>query len=134
MNYLHIVEASAAAIILASFTDWYFFGILFHDRYHAIPGAWKKYTDKKDEMTSITVSMLYQSITSIIFIGACGYLQLNALLPALVAALVVWLMVPLPLLLSYSVFLKTDKLIIVSHSLGWLARLLVSAVCAALLL
>jgi len=132
MNWIHIAEASVLAIILASFTDWYFFGILFHNRYHSTPGVWKQYKDKKDEMRSISISMLYQSITSVVFIIACSYLQVNTLVPAMIAALVVWVMVPLPLLLSYGVFIRMDRLIIVSHSLGWLARLLITAACISL--
>ena len=71
--------------------------------------------------------MLYQSITSVVFIIACSFFQIHTLIPAVIAALVIWVMVPLPLLLSYGVFIRMDRLIIVSHSLGWLARLLVTA-------
>ena len=53
MNWLQILEAAVVAGIVSSFTDWYFFGIVFHDRYHIYPGVWRKYRDKKDEMRSI---------------------------------------------------------------------------------
>ena len=134
MNWINMVGAAILASTLASFTDWYFFGVLFHNRYNATPGAWKKYADKKDEIRSISISTLLQSITSVVFVGACAYLQIVTLIPTLCAAFVVWLMLPLPLLISQSLFLRVHRLIVVSHSLGWLARLLVTALCVSWLL
>jgi hypothetical protein len=129
MNWIQIAKAAITACIVASMTDWYFFGVLFHRRYRSIPGVWREYRDKKDEATSITIATLYQSITTVVFTVACAYLQLTSIGPVTISALVVWLMLPLPLLLSYGIFIRMDRLIVLSHSLGWLARLLVTALC-----
>jgi hypothetical protein len=135
VNWIRIIEAGVAASILASFSDWYFFGILFHTRYHREgPGIWRKYKDKKDEMRSIFLSTIYQSITCFVFVIACRYLGITILAHALFAAGVAWFMLPLPLLLSQANFIRIDRMIIFSHSVGWLARLLISAMCVAWLL
>ena len=55
MNYLHILMAFVVSAVVSSFTDWYFFGILFHERYWATPGIWRQYKDKNDEMRSIMI-------------------------------------------------------------------------------
>src|SRR3954470_2049520 len=69
MNWLKFLEAAIAASFLASMTDWYFFGVLFHDRYHVNAGVWKKYKNKSDEMRSIMVGTIYGSFTCVIFVA-----------------------------------------------------------------
>jgi hypothetical protein len=43
-------------------------------------------------------------------------------------------MIPVPLLITNAVYIPMSRLIVVSHSLGWLARLLVTAICVALVM
>jgi hypothetical protein len=134
MNWIHIVEAAVVASVLASFTDWYFFGVLFHDRYHTIPGVWKKYEDKKDEIRTISITTLYYSFSSFVFVFLCDYFHFTNLTASIFLAIALWFMLPLPILLSYGMYIRMDRAIVLSHSLGWLARLLVTALCAGLFL
>ena len=135
MNWVRILEAAILASVVASFTDWYFFGILFHDRYNKNgPGFWRQYTDKKDEVRSIFIATLAQSVTCFIFIPLCGYFGVTTLLRASILAGIAWLMLPVPILFSYAIFARIDRMLILSHSLGWLARLVICAGCVALLL
>ena len=134
MNWLHVLYAFVASAIIASFTDWYFFGVLFHERYLKTPGAWKKYRNKSDEITSISISELIMSVSSFVFIVACGHLGLISPTAALLAAVTIWIMIPLPLLAVNAVFMNIDRMIVVSHSLGWLTRLVITALCVAWLL
>ena len=134
MSGLHLLLAFLASAILASFTDWYCFGVLFHDRYGHTPGVWKKYRDKKDEMTSIGISQAIMSISSLVFILVCSHLGLVSMPLTLLAAVVVWAMIPVPLLATNAIFIPMDRWIVVSHSLGWLARLVITALCVSWLL
>jgi hypothetical protein len=129
MNGLHIVFVFIASAILASFTDWYFFGVLFHGRYGLTPGVWKKYRDKRDEMTSIGISEGIMSISSLVFILVCGRLGFVSSASTLLAALALWVMIPVPLLMTNAIFIPMHRSIVVSHSLGWLARLVITALC-----
>lgn len=131
MHWIKILEIGLIASLLTSFTDWYFFGVLFHEKYNTIPGVWKKYTDKKDEMRSIMISTGFHSISCFVFAFTCDYFHLAGLTPLLFFAFLVWLTTSLPLLLSYGVYIRMDRHIVVSHSLGWLVRLLVSGLCVA---
>src|SRR5262245_38479504 len=129
MNGLHILFAFLASAVAASFTDWYFFGVLFHDRYKSTLGVWKEYRNKKDEMTSIAISQVIMSISSLVFILVCAQLELLSVLSALLFAVAAWLMIPVPLLATNAVFIPMDRMIVLSHSLGWLARLAITALC-----
>jgi hypothetical protein len=44
------------------------------------------------------------------------------------------MMIPVPLLATNAVFIPMDRLITVSHALGWLARLVITAVFVSWLL
>ncbi len=134
MNWTQVLLAFVASAVVASFTDWYFFGMLFHDRYLATPGVWRQYKDKKDEMRSIAISELLLGISSFVFIVTCAHQGWTSLSKAGVAALVAWVMIPVPLLMTNAVYIPMSRLIVVSHSLGWLARLLVTAVCVAIVM
>ena len=134
MNWLHILYAFVASAIVASFTDWYFFGVLFHERYNRTPGAWRKYRDKKDEIATISISQLIMSVSSLVFIVACGHLALTPLASSLLAAGTIWVMIPLPLLAVNAAFMNIDRMIVLSHALGWLARLVITALCVTWLL
>ena len=134
MSWLHVVLALVVAFVAASFTDWYFFGVLFHERYGRTPGVWRKYKDKKDEVTSIAISEAIMAVSLLVFILVCGYLRRTSLESALAAAAVIWVMIPLPLLATNALYIPMDRAIIASHALGWLARLCVAALCVAWLL
>jgi len=127
INWPHILLALICSTVVTSLTDWYFFGVLFHDRYAKTPGVWRTYRDKRDEYRSIAISEAMLAVSSLVFILACSGLGLVSAKPALLAAVTVWVMIPVPLLATNAIFIPMDRLIVVSHSLGWLARLLVSA-------
>lgn len=62
--------------------------------------------------------------------GACARYEIHDFEGALAFALLVWLMVPVPLVITNALFMKIHPLIVVSHSLGWLAKLAIAAVVA----
>jgi hypothetical protein len=133
MDGLHITMAFFASAILSSFTDWYFFGVLFHDRYGNTPGIWKKYKDKADEIKSITISEVILSLSSLVFILVCSHLNLLTFEASICSALVTWIMVPVPLLMTNAIYIPMDRLIVLSHALGWLSRLVITALCVSCL-
>jgi hypothetical protein len=105
--------------------------VLFHDRYGKTPGVWRRYRDKSDEYRSIAISQALFAVSSLVFILMCAHLGLVSGKSALLTAVTVWVMIPVPLLATNAIFIPADRLIVVSHSLGWLARLLVTALFVA---
>ena len=134
INWIHVLVTFLVSAFIASFTDWYFFGVLFHDRYMKTPGIWKKYKDKKDEMRSIWISEAVMSVSLLVFVLVCAHTGWTTFSSSIQAALVFWIMIPLPLLVTNAIYIPMDRRIVMSHSLGWLARLLVTACCLSLLL
>jgi hypothetical protein len=128
MNWLRILVAFIASAVVTSLSDWYFFGVLFHDRYRRTPGVWKSYRDKNDELFSIATAQAFLAVSTLVFILVCSYLGWVSAKSSLVAAVILWMMIPVPLLATNAVFIPMDRLITVSHALGWLARLVITAV------
>jgi len=134
LNWVEILEAAVVAGVLSSFTDWYFFGILFHDRYHTHPGVWRKYRDKKDEMRSIAWGTLLGAGSCLIFIVICDWPGVRSVGNALMLATAVWALGPLTLMVTNSIFMNLDRALLFSHSVGWLARLAIAALAAGMIL
>ncbi|MGH8290933.1 MAG: hypothetical protein ACREV7_18290 [Steroidobacteraceae bacterium] len=73
-------------------------------------------------------------VSQLVFVTVCAYLGLVTNGSCLLAALALWIMIPVPLLAPNAIFIPMDRLIVVSHSLGWLVRLLITQLCASWLL
>jgi|SRR5215469_1233341 len=134
MNWPHILLAFICSAVVTSLTDWYFFGVLFHDRYGTTPGVWRTYREKSDEYRSIGIAQAILAVSLLVFILACSRLGLTSAKSALLTAGTVWAMIPVPLIATNAVFIPMDRLLVLSHSLGWLARLLVTALFVSWLL
>jgi hypothetical protein len=117
----------ALAILLSglavSMTDWFFFGVLFHDKYLAYPEIWRGSVAGGAEGKAVAWSILLGFVTCAAFVFACAALQA----PPMLFAVAVWLMAPLPIVISNALFIKLHPLTVVAHALGWLAKLLVAA-------
>ena len=122
--------AVAVATLAGSFTDWYFMGVLFHDRYLAYPDTWRHSQGGKGERLAILVSTLFGLLTSAVFIGLAAMLGAADDARVFTLAVGVWLAVPLPLLVTNGLFIKIHPLNTLANALGWLARLLVCALSA----
>jgi hypothetical protein len=134
MNALPVLGTFLAAAVIASFSDWYFFGVLFHDRYHKTPGIWRAYRDKSDERTSLLVAQAVMSVSLLVFILVCASQGWVSMRSSTLAAVTGWVMIPLPLIVTNAIYIPMDRWLVVSHTLGWLARLLITALLVSWLL
>ena len=66
-------------------------------------------------------------VTSAVF--AYARLNLYSFGGALKLALLVWLALAVPIIATNGLFMKLHPLVVVTHCLGWLARLAVAAAC-----
>jgi hypothetical protein len=73
-------------------------------------------------------------VTSTAFVALADVLGLVHLIAALKLAAMIWLIAPLPLLVTNSLFIKIDPLVTASHAAGWLAKLLLIAVATAVII
>lgn len=127
----HIFAASIVGAILGSVADWIFAGVLFHDRYQQHPEVWRSGTS---ETLRIGAAQLLCLLTSVAFVALAEMLSAFDLAGALRLAAMIWLIAPLPLLVTNSLFIKIDPLVTASHAAGWLVKLLLIAVATAIFL
>ncbi len=128
MNWTRFALTVLAAGIATSITDWFFMGILFHDKYNEHPEVWRH--PKGEDKRAIGVGVLMGFFACAVFAFVCYRLnlQIYSVTVTLKLALAVWAMAPLPLVISNSLWMKLHPLIAVAHAAGWLARFAVTAV------
>jgi len=127
MNWPRFLLATLAAGFAASLTDWLFMGILFHDKYLRHPEVWRSSIAGGGERRAVFYSTLLGFVTCGAFIFLCARLGFHSYHNTLKLALTVWLIAPLPMIITNHLLIKLHPALVVSHSLGWLAKLIVSA-------
>jgi hypothetical protein len=134
MNWTRFLLAVVASGLTTSFTDWLFMGVLFHAKYLETPEIWRK-EPGKSETSYILASMLLGVVSCAALIFLCIWAgALGSVSGALRMAVLAWLAAPLPVIATNTIWMKLDPLLGVSHSLGWLARFVITALIAAWLL
>lgn len=125
MNWLHFGIAVVVAGVAASFTDWLFFGVLFHNRYLANPEVWRN--PGKTESKAIALSTATAFIAAALFFHVCYRLGMHGYWRPLKMGAAIWIIAALPVTVTNQLFIKLHSSLLMSHSLGWLARLLLFA-------
>jgi hypothetical protein len=128
------LAAVITAAVLSSLSDWFFGGILFHEKYRAHPEIWWNSGTGKRENLAIVWSTLLGVLTCAIFIYLAAQLNTLGWMQVLGLAFGVWLLAPLPILITNGLFIKIHPLNTLSNALGWLVKLLICAVAAHLFL
>jgi hypothetical protein len=126
-----VLVAIAVSAVLTSFTDWFFFAVWMHDRYHRHPEVWRRPRGGPGQGRAIAWSALLSVLTNIGFVVLCAAFGIVELRDALLVAAVVWLAVPVPMLATNWLFLKLDAWLLLPHGIGWLVRLLATAAIVA---
>jgi hypothetical protein len=123
----------AAASLIASFTDWLFMGVLFHEKYLHAPEIWRQHPE-----LSGARRIVYSQAIGVVACAAYAYLCLSldtlTLRSALTVAVLVWLAGVAVILAQMVMWVKLHPLIGLSHALGWLTRLVITALLAVWLL
>jgi hypothetical protein len=133
MNIMRLVLAVLAAGFVASLTDWFFFGVLFHDKNLVHPEVWRPEIQQGNERKAILLSTLVGTFGAAVFVAVAVKLGLTSYLPALKLALAIWLIAAVPITITNYLFIKLHPSLLVSHNLGWLARLTVYALATAMI-
>ncbi len=124
-----VVLASA----VASFSDWLLMGVLFHEKYLAAPEIWRPAVANKNR-NRILVSQCIGALCCAAFAYLCLLMNALTIGTSLRAALLVWLAGPVVVLAQMVQWMKLHPLIGISHASGWLVRLGITGLSAALLL
>jgi intracellular septation protein A len=126
MTHLSIAMAEAIVLgaVLGSLADWLFAGVLFHARYQSYPEVWRTGVG---ETGRIILAQAFAVLTSAAFVLFAVLVGRTDPWGAAMLAAMIWLVGPLPLLITNHLFIKLDPLVTASHAAGWLVKLLLVA-------
>ncbi|HUJ02605.1 MAG TPA: DUF1761 family protein [Rhizomicrobium sp.] len=124
----------AVAGTLATFTDWLFMGVLFHERYMRYPEVWWPEFREKGDSRAILYSSILGYVATAAVIVLCAYAGARDIGHALSVAALAWMAGPLVLLVTNGFWMKIDPAVTFSHALGWLARFLIAGAAAGIVL
>ena len=123
MNWARLVAITVGAGVVSSLTDWFFEGDWIHRRY-SYPEIWRQGVEGK----AIALTSPLPFLTCGVFAYVAARLGLHSVSSALKLAVAVWVIGPLPLILTNAAFMKLHRVFVVSYSIGWLTKLVIAAV------
>jgi hypothetical protein len=129
MNWIHFVVVVLGAGFLASLTDWFFAGDWIHRRF-TYPEIWRKGAESR----AIALTSPLPFITCGLFVYLALKLGIHSVSGASKLALVLWLIGPLPLILTNAAFIKLHRVFVAYYSVGWLIKLMIAALAVGLFL
>jgi hypothetical protein len=123
MNWTRFAAIVLGAGILSSLTDWFFAGDWLHQRY-TYPEVWRKGSETK----AIAMTSPLPFLTCGVFAYVLARFGVHSIAEATKLAVAVWLICPLPLMLTNAVFMKLHRVFVASYATGWLVKLVIVAV------
>jgi len=128
--WLHFLLAVVTGGFAASMAEWLFSGDLWLPLYRRHPEVWRSSEPNYSEKTGIAFSTAYAFVSAAIFFLLLHLAAIHDWRLSILTALLMWLMVPLPLLFTLSYFMKYPRALAVVHATGWLVKLLLFALAA----
>lgn len=122
MNWTRLTLITIGTGIATSLTDWLFAGDWIHRRY-TYPEIWRRGAESK----AIALTSPLPFLTCGVFAFLAAKLNLPTVQDAIGLALAVWLIGPLPLILTNAAFIKLHRVFVLFYALGWLTKLLLVA-------
>ena len=125
MPWTRIVLITLGAGIVTSLTDWFFAGDWLHRRF-TYPEVWRG-----NESRAIALSSPLPFLTCFVFACLASRLHLHSIPAALKLAAAIWLIGPLPLILTNAAWMKLHRVFVASYIVGWLVKLAIVAIAVA---
>ena len=117
--------------VLVGLADWLFGGVLFHDKYMAYPEVWRP---RDTNRYAIAIAQVLAFVTALAFVLIAQRFALTDFSQTFTLALLLWIMAPVPILITNAAFMKLHPLVVASNTVGWLVKLLALAFVTALFL
>jgi hypothetical protein len=129
MNWTRLIAIVICTGVISSLTDWFFAGDWLHRRF-TYPEIWRKGAEGR----AIALTSPLPFLTCAIFAFTAGRFGIHSVLNGVKLATAIWLIGPLPLILTNAAFMKLHRVFVASYSLGWLVKLMIVAAAVALFL
>jgi hypothetical protein len=127
MDFATILAIIVSAV-LVGLADWFFGGILFHDKYQAYPEVWRP---RETNQYAIIAAQGLAVVSAIAFVVMASKLEQTDFSEAFTLAFWIWLIAPVPIYLTNYSFMKIHWQIIGAQLTGWLVKLLLMALVTA---
>lgn len=134
MPVTRILEATALGMLIGTFTDWFFGGVLFHSKYQIEPQIWRAYVNPGAEHQRVAWAIAISVLTFGGFAWLYTILDLHSWPRSIGLAVFIWLISALPLLLTHALFIRLHPATTFAHSAGWLVKLLTASAASVLLI
>ena len=122
MNLVRLFAIVVGAGIVSSLTDWFFAGDWVHRRF-TYPEIWRKGAEGR----AIALTSPLPFLTCGVFALLAACLGIHSVSGAVKLAVAIWMIGPLPLILTNAAFIKMHRVFVVSYATGWLVKLLIVA-------
>jgi hypothetical protein len=122
MNWVHPAAVAASAGVLTTFTDWLLAGDWVQKRF-GNPEIWRE-----RGLFSILMSTVLPFVTCAGFELLAWKLQLVGVRNCLKVAIAIWVIGPLPLIISHDIFLKLNRIVVALLAVSWLVKLVIIAI------
>jgi hypothetical protein len=126
MNWMRFLLVVIGAGVLTSLTDWFFAGDWIHRRY-TYPEIWRRGAEGR----AIALTSPLPFLTCGVLTYVITWLGIHSLASAVKFTVALWLIGPLPLILTNAAFMKLHRVFVVSYAAGWLVKLMIVAVVTA---
>jgi hypothetical protein len=123
MNWMRFILVVIGAGVVTSLTDWFFAGDWIHRRY-TYQEIWRQGAEGR----AIVITSPLPFLTCGVLAYIIAWLGLHSLGSAVKLAVAVWLIGPLPLILTNAAFMKLHRVFVVSYAAGWFVKLTIVAV------
>ncbi len=125
MNWIRLVSIALGAGAITSMTDWLFAGDWLHRRF-TYPEVWRQGSESR----AIALTSPLPFLTCLVFVYVAARLGLNSIFGASKLAIAIWVIGPLPLILTNAAFMKLHRVFVISYAIGWLVKLAIVAIAA----
>jgi hypothetical protein len=133
MDWMPIVAILVAGTA-ATFTDWLFMGVLFHDRYMLHPEVWREGIVGGKDRTAVIYACALDYLAAAALVGLGVLTDIHTLWPAVGVAVLAWIAGPLVITITNGFFMKLDWYVVAAHCAGYLVRFLLAAAAVAIFL
>jgi hypothetical protein len=129
-----IIAAIIASGIVSSFTDWFFMGVLFSDRYGKHPETWWPRVGQAAERGAIMSSTALGFITAAAVVLLCEYAGVTSIVGALIVAGLAAAAGPLVTTITNGMWIRIDPAVTFAHMVGYIVRFLIAGFAAGIAL
>jgi hypothetical protein len=126
MHWTRLALVVLGTGVVTSLTDWFFAGDWLHRRW-----TYREVWRPGPEVRAIALTSPLPFLTCAVFAYLAMRLGLHSPTSTVKLALAVWLIGPLPLILTFAAFVKLHRVFVLSITIGWLVKLVIVAVTVA---